>query len=104
TVGHFDLVIFDEVHRSIYQKYKAIFNYFDAIRLGLTATPKAETHRDTFELFKLETNVPTFSYELNQAVDDGFLNPPLAMKVPLKFPRQGIRYQELSEEDKLKYE
>nr|WP_294897168.1 DEAD/DEAH box helicase family protein [uncultured Pedobacter sp.] len=104
TIGHFDLVIFDEVHRSIYQKYKAIFNYFDAIRLGLTATPKAETHRDTFELFKLETNVPTFSYELNQAVDDGFLNPPLAMKVPLKFPRQGIRYQELSEEDKLKYE
>ncbi len=104
TVGYFDLVIFDEVHRSVYQKYKSIFNYFDAIRLGLTATPKAETHRDTYELFKLETNVPTFSYELSQAVEDKFLTPPLAMKVPLKFPRKGIKYHELSEEDRLKYE
>lgn len=104
TVGYFDLVIFDEVHRSIYQKYKAIFNYFDAIRLGLTATPKAETHKDTYELFKLETGIPTFSYELNKAVADQFLRPPLSMKVPLKFPRQGIKYADLSEEDKLEYE
>lgn len=104
TPGYFDLVIFDEVHRSIYQKYKAIFNYFDAIRLGLTATPKAETHKDTYELFQLETGVPTFSYELNRAVEDQFLRPPLAMIVPLKFPRQGVKYADLSEEDKLKYE
>ena len=104
TVGYFDLVIFDEVHRSIYQKYKAIFNYFDAIRLGLTATPKAETQRDTYELFHCETGVPTFSYELDQAVKDGFLTPPIALKVPLKFPREGIKYAELSEEDKRKYE
>ena len=104
TPGYFDMVIFDEVHRSIYQKYKAIFNYFDAIRLGLTATPKAETHKDTYELFQLETGVPTFSYELNLAVDDKFLVPPVAMLVPLKFPREGIKYAELSEEDKLKFE
>ena len=104
TPGYFDLVIFDEVHRSIYQKYKAIFNYFDAIRLGLTATPKAETHKDTYELFQLETGVPTFSYDLNLAVDDKFLTPPLAMKVPLKFPRQGIKYADLSEEDQQQYE
>lgn len=104
TPGYFDLVIFDEVHRSIYQKYKAIFNYFDAIRLGLTATPKAETHKDTYELFQLETGIPTFSYELNKAVEDQFLTPPMAMMVPLKFPRQGIKYADLSDEDKLKYE
>jgi len=104
TCGYFDLVVFDEVHRSIYQKYKAIFNYFDAIRLGLTATPKAETHKDTYELFQVETGVPTFNYELKRAVPDGFLTPPLAMKVPLKFPREGVKYAELSEEDKQKYE
>jgi type I restriction enzyme R subunit len=104
TVGYFDLVIFDEVHRSIYQKYKAIFNYFDAIRLGLTATPKAETQRDTYELFHCEPGVPTFGYELTTAVADKYLRPPLALKVPLKFPRQGIKYAELSDEDKERYE
>jgi len=104
TPGYFDLVIFDEVHRSIYQKYKAIFNYFDAIRLGLTATPKAETHKDTYELFHLETGMPTFSYDLKTAVTEKFLRPPVAMSVPLKFPRHGIKYAELSEEDKVKYE
>lgn len=104
TTGYFDLVIFDEVHRSIYQKYKAIFNYFDAMRLGLTATPKAETHKDTYELFQVETGVPTFNYELKRAVPDKFLVPPLAMKVPLKFPREGVKYAELSEEDQQKYE
>lgn len=104
TAGYFDLVIFDEVHRSIYQKYKAIFNYFDAIRLGLTATPKAETQKDTYELFHCETGVPTFSYELNRAVADEYLRPPVSLKVPLKFPRQGIKYTELSDEDKERYE
>lgn len=104
TPGYFDLVIFDEVHRSIYKKYKAIFDYFDAIRLGLTATPKAETHKDTYELFHLETGVPTFGYELDVAVEEKYLKPPVSMEVPLKFPRMGIKYAELSEEDKLKYE
>lgn len=104
TIGYFDLVIFDEVHRSIYQKYKAIFNYFDAIRLGLTATPKAETQKDTYELFHLEPDNPTFAYELNVAVAEGYLTPPTAMIVPLKFPRQGIKYADLSAEDKQKYE
>jgi type I restriction enzyme R subunit len=104
TTGYFDLIVFDEVHRSIYQKYKAIFNYFDGIRLGLTATPKSETEKDTYDLFKLEAGVPTFSYELNKAVDDEFLRPPKAYSVPLKFPRQGIKYDELSAEDKITYE
>ncbi len=104
TIGYFDLVIFDEVHRSIYQKYKAIFNYFDAIRLGLTATPKAETQKDTYELFHLEPDNPTFAYELNVAVAEGYLTPPTAMIMPLKFPRQGIKYADLSAADKEAYE
>lgn len=104
TTGYFDLIIFDEVHRSIYQKYRSIFNYFDGIRLGLTATPKSETEKDTYDLFKLEAGVPTFSYELNKAVEDEFLRPPAALSVPLKFLRQGIKYAELSPEDKIKYE
>ena len=103
-VGHFDMVIFDEIHRSVYNRYKHIFHYFDGIRIGLTATPKSEAHRDTYALFNLEPNNPTFSYELDEAVRDGYLVPPKAISVPLKFQRQGIAYTELSEEEKLKYE
>lgn len=102
--GHFDLVIFDEIHRSVYNRYKSIFRYFDGIRLGLTATPKAEADRDTYALFNLEPHHPTYAYELDQAVDDGFLVPPRAISVPLKFQRSGIKYKELSEEEKREYE
>ena len=103
-VGHFDLIIFDEIHRSVYNRYKAIFKYFDGIRIGLTATPKSEADRDTYALFNMEPNNPTYAYELDQAVNDGFLVPPKAISVPIKFQRSGIKYAELSEEEKLKYE
>lgn len=103
-VGHFDLIIFDEIHRSVYNRYKHIFNYFDGIRLGLTATPKSEADRDTYGLFNLEPQNPTYAYELEQAVNDKFLVPPRAMSVPVKFQRKGIKYAELSDEEKLKYE
>ncbi|GAB3542499.1 DEAD/DEAH box helicase family protein [Pontibacter brevis] len=103
-VGHFDVIIFDEIHRSVYNKYKAIFEYFDGYRIGLTATPKSEGDRDTYHLFKLEPNVPTFAYELEQAVEDGFLVPPLSVSVPLKFHREGIKYADLSPQEKLQYE
>jgi type I restriction enzyme R subunit len=103
-VGYFDLVIFDEIHRSVYNKYQAIFHYFDGLRVGLTATPRSETDRDTYQLFGLEQQNPTFAYELQQAVADGFLVPPRAMSVPLKFHRQGIRYADLSEDEKREYE
>ena len=73
TVGHFDLIIIDESHRSIYQKYQSIFDYFDSMLVGLTATPKDEVDRNTYSLFELENGVPTYAYELNQAVDDGYL-------------------------------
>jgi len=103
-VGHFDLIIIDEAHRSVYQKYGAIFDYFDSLLLGLTATPKSEVDRNTYELFELEDHVPTFAYELQQAVDDEYLVPPKAVSVPLKFQREGIKYNELSDEEKQAYE
>ena len=99
-VGHFDLVIIDEAHRSVFQKYSAIFDYFDSLLVGLTATPKDEVDRNTYSLFDLEDGVPTDAYPLEEAVRDGFLVPPKAVSVPLKFQREGIVYEELPEEEK----
>jgi len=98
--GHFDVVIVDEAHRSVFQKYRAIFDYFDSLLVGLTATPKDEVDRNTYSLFELENGVPTDAYSLDEAVRDGFLVPPRAVSVPLKFQREGIKYDELPEEDK----
>lgn len=103
-VGHFDVIIIDEAHRSVYQKYKAIFDYFDALLIGLTATPKNDVDRNTYSLFDIEDDNPTFAYELNQAVNDKYLVPPRAISVPIKFPRQGIHYHDLSESEKAEYE
>lgn len=98
--GHFDLIVIDEAHRSVYRKYKAIFDYFDSLLVGLTATPKDEVDRDTYSLFDLERGIPTDAYSLDEAVQDGFLVPPKAVSVPLKFQREGIKYDDLSEEEK----
>jgi type I restriction enzyme R subunit len=85
-VGHFDLVIIDEAHRSVYQKYGAIFAYFDSLLSGLTATPREEIDRNTYELFDREIGLPTDEYGLDQAVADGFLVPFKPISVPLRFP------------------
>ena len=98
--GHFDLVVIDEAHRSVFQKYRAIFQYFDALLVGLTATPKDEVDRNTYSLFELESGVPTDAYSLDDAVKDGYLVPPRAVSVPLRFQREGIRYDDLPEEDR----
>jgi type I restriction enzyme R subunit len=98
--GHFDLVIIDEAHRSVYQKYRAIFEYFDSFLVGLTATPKDEVDHNTYDLFDLEDGVPTDAYGLDEAVRDKFLVAPKAVSVPLKFQREGINYNDLSEEEK----
>ena len=103
-VGHFDLIIIDEAHRSVYQKYRAIFDYFDSLVVGLTATPKKEIDRNTYGLFGIEDDNPTFAYELNTAVEQGFLVPPKSISVPLKFQREGIKYAELSEKEKEEFE
>lgn len=103
-VGHFDLVVIDEAHRSVYRKYKGIFDYFDSLLVGLTATPRDEVDRNTYDLFDLEAGHPTDVYELSDAIEDGYLVPPQAVSVPLKFVREGIRYADLSEEDRAAWE
>lgn len=103
-VGHFDLIVVDEAHRSIYQKYRALFAYFDALLVGLTATPKDEIDRNTYSLFDLESGVPTDAYGLEDAIAEGYLVPPRAVSVPLKFQREGIRYAQLSDEEREQWE
>jgi type I restriction enzyme R subunit len=98
--GHFDLLVIDEAHRSVYKKYGAIFDYFDSLLVGLTATPKDEVDRDTYKLFDLERGVPTDAYDLEDAVKDGFLVPAKPIAVPIKFHQQGITYNDLSDEEK----
>ncbi len=104
TVGHFDLIICDEAHRSIYNKYRDIFNYFDAHLVGLTATPRDEIDKNTYGIFELESGVPTYGYELAQAVQDGYLVDFMSVETTLKFMSEGIVYDDLSEEDKATYE
>lgn len=103
-VGHFDVIIFDEIHRSVYNKYKAIFNYFDGLKIGLTATPVDFSEKNTYELFGLTTGNPTYNYDLTKAVDDGYLVPYKSFSVQTKFQRDGIKYTDLTEEEKLEYE
>jgi type I restriction enzyme, R subunit len=102
--GFFDLLVIDEAHRSVYQKYRAIFAYFDSLLVGLTATPKDEVDRNTYGLFNLEPGVPTDVYSLDEAVAEGFLVPPRTVTVPLKFPLQGIRYEDLPEAEREQWE
>jgi len=102
--GHFDLIVIDEAHRSVYQKYGAIFDYFDSLLVGLTATPKDEIDINTYQLFELERGVPTDAYQLDDAIKDGFLVPPIAVSVPIKFQRQGITYKDLPPEEQEKWD
>lgn len=102
--GHFDLIICDEVHRSIYRKYQEIFEYFDAMLLGMTATPKDEIDKNTYGVFDLERGVPTFAYELETAVKEGYLVNYSTLEYKTKIMEDGIHYNELSEEEKEEYE
>jgi len=104
SCGHFDLLICDEAHRSIYNKYRDIFNYFDAPLVGLTATPKDEIDKNTYSIFELESGVPTYGYELAQAVKDGYLVDFQSVETKLMFIDEGIFYDKLSEEEKEVYE
>ena len=104
TCGHFDLVICDEAHRSIYNKYRDIFNYFDAPLVGLTATPKDEVDKNTYEIFELQQGVPTYGYELAQAVKDGYLVDFISVETKLKFLEEGIVYDQLTDAEKAEYE
>ncbi|MGV3103795.1 type I restriction endonuclease subunit R [Rothia sp. 32237D007AR] len=102
--GYFDLIVVDEAHRSVYAKYKAIFDYFDALLVGLTATPKDEVDFNTYALFDMEAGVPTDAYTLDQAVSDGYLVPTRGFSVGTRFLREGIRYDQLSEAEQEQWE
>ncbi len=105
TPAHFDLIIIDESHRSIFKKYRAIFEYFDAIMVGLTATPKTDVDRNTYDFFEMEHGVPTYAYDYETAVyQDHVLVPYYNYEVQTKFMDEGIDYGKLSPEDKERYE
>ena len=104
TPGHFDLIICDEVHRSIYKKYQEIFDYYDSMLLGMTATPKNEIDKNTYGIFDLERGVPTFAYELDKAVEEGYLVNYSTLEYRSKIMEEGIHYNELSDEEKEEYE
>ena len=104
TPGHFDLIIVDEAHRSIYKKYQAIFEYFDGLVVGLTATPRNDVDRNTYRFFEIENDVPTFAYEYEKAVKEGYLVDYHTIKTSTEFMDRGIKYSELSNEEKEKYE
>lgn len=105
TPAHFDLIIIDESHRSIFKKYRAIFDYFDAILVGLTATPKTDVDRNTYDFFEMEHGVPTYAYDYDTAVyTDHVLVPYYNYEVKTKFLEEGIHYDDLSDEDKARYE
>lgn len=102
--GHFDLIICDEAHRSIYKKYQDIFAYFDAMLLGMTATPKSEIDKNTYAVFDLERGVPTFAYELETAVREGYLVSYSTLEYKTEIMENGIHYKDLSDEEKEAYE
>lgn len=103
-VAKFDLIIVDECHRSVYNKYGAIFNYFDSLLLGLTATPREQVDSSTYELFNLPKGEPTFSYDYETAVKEGFLVDFHAFERTTKLLKSGLRYDELTKEEQEQYE
>ena len=101
TPAHFDLIVVDEAHRSIFKKYRAIFEYFDSLVIGLTATPANEVDRNTYDFFEVERGVPTYVYEYKTATEqDHVLVPYLGIETHTSFLDEGITYDELSEEDR----
>ncbi|MFA0053242.1 DEAD/DEAH box helicase family protein [Vibrio echinoideorum] len=103
-VGHFDLIIVDEAHRSVYAKYRQIFEYFDGFLVGLTATPKDEVEKDTYGIFELQKGMPTYAYEDDKAYDQGYLVSPTKISVATKFLREGVKYKDLSNEEQEEWE
>ena len=98
--GFFDVVIFDESHRSIYNQFREVVEYFDARIIGLTATPADFIERNTFQIFRCFDGVPTFVYPYRQAVEEGYLVDYSLYQAQTRFQREGIRGANLSEEDR----
>ena len=104
SVGRFDLIIIDEAHRSIFGKYSAIFHYFDAMLVGLTATPRDEVDRSTYDIFEMEQGEPNYAYELEDAVSEGYLVNYHGYKRGSLILKEGIKYSSLTDEEKKQME
>ncbi len=98
--GFFDLIMFDEAHRSVYSRFGEIMNYFDGRMIGLTATPADFLERDTFRLFGCDDKTPTFLYSYKQAVDEGYLVDFSLYQARTGFQRNGIKGVDLDEESR----
>ena len=96
--GFFDLIVFDEAHRSYYDRQNLVSQYFDAIKIGLTATPSKTEERDTFDLFDCQRGEPTVKYDYDEAVRDGILAPYDAQIISTKVLELGIKGMELNDE------
>ena len=100
SVGRFDLIIIDEAHRSVFGRYGAIFNYFDSLLIGLTATPRDEIDRNTYDLLQLDNGMPNYSYDLDEAVKDGYLCSYKTLQYHSKIMERGAKWDEMSKEDR----
>ena len=104
-IGHFDLIILDECHRTIYNKYRSIFNYFDSLLLGLTATPKEfDELLTTYDIFDLPKGEPTYSYDYQTAVNEGFLVDFHVFDRTTNLLKNGLKYDKLPDDEKEEYE
>ena len=103
-IGHFDLIIVDEAHRSLFNKYAEIFHYFDALMIGLTATPRNDIHKSTYKVFNLDDETPNYEYDVVKGVKDGYLTYFRALDRTPDILKDGLTYSELSDEEKEEYE
>lgn len=100
SVGHFDLIIIDEAHRSVFGKLGTTLKYFDSLVVGLTATPRDQVDKSTYDLLQLEGGEPNYAYEYEEAVEDGYLVDYVGLQRGSAVVRQGIKYDDLSQAEK----
>ncbi|HBE67048.1 MAG TPA: restriction endonuclease subunit R [Planctomycetaceae bacterium] len=103
-VGFFDLIIADESHRSLYNRYRQLFDYFDCYQVGLTATPLDFLSRNTYKIFQCDEGDPTANYEYEKAVEQRYLVPFEVDTHTTQFLREGIKYSKMTAEQKRQLE
>jgi len=103
-IGHFDLIITDEAHRSLFNKYVEIFSYFDALMIGLTATPRNDINKSTYKVFNIDNDTPNYEYDVVKAVKDGYLVYFIALDRTPDILKNGLTYNDLSDDEKEEYE